>query len=138
MPNHRVPNNCFSGKCPITEVQIFSPDTVQYCLTIMSSCGMYDASGDFCFHMGFPAKSGAAMLELLIRVPLGLCFCMQRLVNCFDSGVGGSLLLVIPNRMGICTWSPKLNGDGNSVIQQQIRSEQHLFVRQLCARCRLL
>jgi glutaminase len=55
--------NC--GKCPITEVQIFSPDTVQYCLTIMSSCGMYDASGDFCFHMGFPAKSGVGGSLLL-------------------------------------------------------------------------
>ena len=75
-----------SGTCPTTGVKIFSAETCQACLVLMASCGMYDGSGEFCFKIGFPAKSG----------------------------VGGSLLVVIPNKLGICTWSPKLNPDGNS------------------------
>lgn len=43
--------------------------------------------GEFAFSTGFPAKSGVA----------------------------GALLIVIPNVMGICTWSPKLGPNGNSV-----------------------
>ena len=31
------------------------------------------------------------------------------------SGVAGACLIVVPNVMGICTWSPRLDGNGNSV-----------------------
>ncbi|KOC58997.1 Glutaminase kidney isoform, mitochondrial [Habropoda laboriosa] len=73
-------------KCPITEEKVLKPDSVRDVLSLMHSCGMYDYSGQFAFKVGIPAKSG----------------------------VSGSLLVVIPNVMGICTWSPPLDPLGNS------------------------
>jgi glutaminase len=76
-----------AGMCPLTEDPVFSPGTVQSCLSLMSSCGMYDFSGEFAFSIGLPAKSG----------------------------VSGAIMLVIPGLMGICVWSPRLDELGNSV-----------------------
>ena len=75
------------GICPLSGERIFQPQTVQHCLSLMSSCGMYDFSGEFAFTIGLPAKSG----------------------------VSGALMIVIPNVMGICTWSPRVDDLGNSV-----------------------
>ncbi|XP_051176495.1 glutaminase liver isoform, mitochondrial-like isoform X2 [Leptopilina boulardi] len=74
------------GICPTTEEKVLKPDSVRDVLSLMHSCGMYDYSGQFAFKVGIPAKSG----------------------------VSGSLLVVIPNVMGICTWSPPLDPLGNS------------------------
>nr|XP_012219812.1 PREDICTED: glutaminase liver isoform, mitochondrial isoform X5 [Linepithema humile] len=74
------------GICPITEEKVLKPESVRDVLSLMHSCGMYDYSGQFAFNVGIPAKSG----------------------------VSGSLLVVIPNVMGICTWSPPLDPLGNS------------------------
>ncbi|XP_011152814.1 glutaminase kidney isoform, mitochondrial isoform X3 [Harpegnathos saltator] len=74
------------GICPITEEKVLKPDSVRDVLSLMHSCGMYDYSGQFAFKVGIPAKSG----------------------------VSGCLLVVIPNVMGICTWSPPLDPLGNS------------------------
>jgi glutaminase len=76
-----------AGVCPLTEDPVFSAATVQSCLSLMSSCGMYDFSGEFAFTIGLPAKSG----------------------------VSGALMLVIPGLMGIAIWSPRLDEHGNSV-----------------------
>ena len=76
-----------AGVCPLTEDPVFSAGTVQSCLSLMSSCGMYDFSGEFAFTIGLPAKSG----------------------------VSGAVMLVIPGLMGICVWSPRLDEHGNSV-----------------------
>src|SRR6516162_971619 len=76
-----------AGVCPLTEDPVFTPGTVQSCLSLMSSCGMYDFSGEFAFTIGVPAKSG----------------------------VSGALMLVIPGLMGISVWSPRLDEHGNSV-----------------------
>jgi glutaminase len=76
-----------AGVCPLTDDPVFSAATVQSCLSLMSSCGMYDFSGEFAFTIGLPAKSG----------------------------VSGALMLVVPGLMGICVWSPRLDEHGNSV-----------------------
>lgn len=75
------------GINPITSEQVFKPLTVQSCLSLMTSCGMYDYSGEWAFRVGLPAKSG----------------------------VSGAVIIVVPNVMGICVWSPRLDDCGNSV-----------------------
>ncbi|MEU4338621.1 glutaminase A [Micromonospora lupini] len=75
------------GVNPLTGERIFSADTVRKCLSLMSSCGMYDYSGEFAFVIGLPAKSG----------------------------VSGGLMIVVPGVMGVCVWSPRLDAMGNSV-----------------------
>lgn len=76
-----------AGTNPLTGEVIFQSATVQNCLSLMLSCGMYDFSGEFAFKIGLPAKSG----------------------------VSGALMLVVPNLMGISIWSPRLDELGNSV-----------------------
>ncbi|XP_017769989.1 PREDICTED: glutaminase kidney isoform, mitochondrial isoform X2 [Nicrophorus vespilloides] len=75
-----------AGICPLTEEKVLGPESVRDVLSLMHSCGMYDYSGQFAFKVGLPAKSG----------------------------VCGGMLVVIPNVMGICTWSPGLDNLGNS------------------------
>ena len=75
------------GVCPLSQERVLSRKTVRNCLSLMQMCGMYDSSGEFCFRIGLPAKSG----------------------------VGGAVLLVVPNLMGVCIWSPRLDSIGNSV-----------------------
>lgn len=75
------------GVCPLTGEQVFRSDHVKNCLSLMSSCGMYDFSGEFAFKVGIPAKSG----------------------------VSGGIMLVVPNVIGMAIWSPRLDELGNSV-----------------------
>ena len=74
------------GMCPVTNKRIFTPDNVKSCLSLMGSCGMYDFSGEWCYSVGIPAKSG----------------------------VSGCIYLVIPGKMGIAIYSPRLDKNGNS------------------------
>ena len=92
------------GLCPTTEEQVFSENSVKDCLTLMYGCGMYDYSGEFAFEIGLPAKSG----------------------------VSGCILLVVPNMMGICIWSPPLDEQGNSFkgieFCKQLNKEMNLHI----------
>uniref|UniRef100_A0A914BYA5 glutaminase n=1 Tax=Acrobeloides nanus TaxID=290746 RepID=A0A914BYA5_9BILA len=74
------------GVCPLTEQRCIDSRPCRDVLSLMYSCGMYDYSGQFAFHVGLPAKSG----------------------------VSGALIVVVPNLMGICLWSPPLDSLGNS------------------------
>jgi glutaminase len=75
------------GTCPFTGEQIFRPDHVKDCLSLMASCGLYDFSGEFAFRVGIPGKSG----------------------------VSGVIMLVVPNLLGMVLWSPRLDELGNSI-----------------------
>ena len=76
-----------AGINPFNNEKIFRPQTVKNTLSLMSSCGMYDFSGQFAFSVGLPAKSS----------------------------VSGVVWIVVPNVMGICVFSPRLDKVGNSV-----------------------
>jgi glutaminase len=75
------------GHCPITGAEVFRASHVKNCLSLMSSCGMYDFSGEFAFRVGIAGKSG----------------------------VSGAIMLVVPNQLGMAVWSPRLDELGNSV-----------------------
>ncbi len=76
-----------AGFCPLTGEEVFQASHIKDCLSLMYSCGMYDFSGEWAFSIGLPAKSG----------------------------VGGGLMIIIPNVMGIGIWSPPLDELGNTV-----------------------
>ena len=74
------------GTHPWSYKKIFNDSTIKNILSIMSSCGMYDYSGEWNYEIGIPAKSG----------------------------VSGLIYTVIPGLCGIATYSPKLDKLGNS------------------------
>ena len=75
------------GMHPETGEQLLSRHTVEIVKTIMLTCGMYDGSGEFAVRVGIPTKSG----------------------------VGGGLLSVADNRMGIGVYGPALDAKGNCI-----------------------
>ncbi|SDC96060.1 glutaminase A [Rhodococcus tukisamuensis] len=76
-----------NGVNPLTRERALAPDLVERVLSVMTSCGMYDAAGDWITQVGLPAKSG----------------------------VGGGVLAVLPGQIGIAVHSPRLDSHGNSV-----------------------
>jgi len=75
------------GVNPITQERAINERYVQDVISVMLSCGMYDASGEWAYRVGIPAKSG----------------------------VGGGITAVVPKKLGIGTFSPALDAKGNSL-----------------------
>jgi glutaminase len=68
--------------------RLISAEQARRIMALMLTCGHYDASGDFAFSVGLPAKSG----------------------------VGGGILAVVPGTASIAVWSPGLSAQGNSLL----------------------
>lgn len=67
---------------------LIAPERTRRINALMLTCGHYDASGDFAFRVGLPAKSG----------------------------VGGGILAIAPGKASIAVWSPGLTQQGNSQL----------------------
>lgn len=75
------------GVQPLTGEQVVSREVVRQVLSVMTTCGMYDAAGDWVTTVGIPAKSG----------------------------VSGGVLGALSGQVGIGVFSPRLDRHGNSV-----------------------
>jgi glutaminase len=75
------------GVNPITKERCIDADHVPRVLAVMMMAGFYDESGQWAYTAGLPAKTG----------------------------VGGGIVAVVPGRMAIVGFSPRLNEAGNSI-----------------------
>ena len=75
------------GIQPVTGGQEVPKTVVRQVLSVMFTCGMYNAAGDWATQVGIPAKSG----------------------------VGGGIIGAVPGQLGLATFSPRLDVHGNSV-----------------------
>jgi len=75
------------GVIPWTNEKIIPKEVCRIVKTIMVTCGMYDASGEFAVNVGIPAKSG----------------------------VGGGIIATVPRKFGIGIYGPSLDEKGNSI-----------------------
>ena len=76
-----------NGVQPISGERVLNPALTERVLSVMTTCGMYNAAGDWVTEVGLPAKSG----------------------------VGGGILAVLPGQIGLAVFSPRLDRYGNSV-----------------------
>ncbi|NOQ61616.1 glutaminase A [Mycolicibacterium fortuitum] len=84
----RMATTLARGGCnPMTGRRVIGAKVVRRTLSVMVTCGMYDATGDWVSAVGMPAKSG----------------------------VGGGIVAVLPGQLGIGVYSPRLDARGNSV-----------------------
>ncbi len=74
------------GLHPRTRRRAVRKEHLRDILTLMFTCGMYDSSGNWAYTVGLPAKSG----------------------------VTGGILAVVPGRMGLAVYSPRLDPHGHS------------------------
>jgi glutaminase len=92
------------GVNPITGERALPLPHVREVLSVMHTCGMYDAAGQWAFDIGVPAKSG----------------------------VSGGILLVVPGKGGLGVFSPGLDTHGNSArgigVCQEISERMGLHV----------
>jgi glutaminase len=74
------------GVHPVTKQRAVGGNYVESILSVMASCGMYDAAGEWLYNVGMPAKSG----------------------------VGGGIVAVLPGQLAVAVFSPLLDARGNS------------------------
>src|SRR5438045_5536241 len=82
-----APTLAHRGIHPVPGEQVLTPYAISRTLSVMTSSGMYDYAGEWIYRVGIPAKSG----------------------------VGGGILAALPARLGLGSYSPKLDKHGNSV-----------------------
>ncbi|PWD50798.1 glutaminase A [Serinibacter arcticus] len=75
------------GHHPVTGERVVSEEVARVTLALMLVAGMYESSGEWLIDVGMPAKSG----------------------------IGGGIVTVSPGRCALGTYSPLLDGTGNSV-----------------------
>jgi glutaminase len=85
-------NGCVN---PLTGERVLSRERVRDVLSVMHTCGMYDAAGQWTYEVGVPAKSG----------------------------VSGGLLAVVPGKLGIGVFSPGLDAYGSSARGVRVCAE---------------
>jgi glutaminase len=68
--------------------QFLSQDATRRVNALLLTCGAYDASGDFAYRFGLPAKTG----------------------------VGGGIVAIVPGVGTVAVWGPELDAKGNSVL----------------------
>lgn len=76
-----------AGIHPRTRETVLERSVVRQVLSVMMTCGMYDAAGDWMTDIGIPAKSG----------------------------VSGGVIGALPGQVGIAVFSPRLDPHGSSV-----------------------
>ncbi|MFW6694569.1 glutaminase [Streptomyces sp. MAR4 CNX-425] len=100
------------GVNPLTGEQVVREPVVRQVLSVMFTCGMYDAAGDWATQVGIPAKSGVA----------------------------GGLIGALPGQIGIATFSPRLDPHGNSVrgvsLFERFSSDMGMHVMEVPAAAR--
>ena len=82
------------GVNPVTRTRVIDAETCHYVLAVMTTAGLYETSGDWLYEIGLPGKSG----------------------------IGGGIVTVAPGKGGLGTFSPPLDGAGNSVRGQLVAS----------------
>jgi len=93
------------GINPITKDRAVDSSYIKDILSVMYTCGMYNFAGEWAYKIGIPAKSG----------------------------VCGGIIAIVPNKMGIGVFSPRLDARGNSVrgvkVCEEVSQELglHLF-----------
>ncbi|KAF3824282.1 hypothetical protein GH733_008567, partial [Mirounga leonina] len=74
------------GFCPITGERVLSPEAVRNTLSLMHSCGMYDFSGQFAFHVIVPNVMGmmcwSPPLDKMGNSVKGIHFCHDLVSLC--------------------------------------------------------
>jgi len=74
------------GVHPASGERLLSPVLTERVLSVMTTCGMYDAAGDWAAQVGLAAKSG----------------------------VSGGIIAVLPGQIGLAVYSPRLDRYGTS------------------------